>query len=89
MSKPRIWISNAKPKAGEMVRVRALVERLRREHECALFAPGDAHDFLAPLYRGTDVRVERMDGNRRRAAETLGIGERTLYRKIKEYELDK
>ncbi len=26
-------------------------------------------------------------GNRRRAAEKLGIGERTLYRKIKEYEL--
>jgi DNA-binding NtrC family response regulator len=29
-----------------------------------------------------------VDGNRRRAAETLGIGERTLYRKIKEYDLE-
>jgi DNA-binding NtrC family response regulator len=27
-------------------------------------------------------------GNRRLAAQTLGIGERTLYRKIKEYGLD-
>ena len=27
-------------------------------------------------------------GNRRKAAETLGIGERTLYRKLKEYELE-
>jgi DNA-binding NtrC family response regulator len=27
-------------------------------------------------------------GNRRKAAETLGIGERTLYRKLKEYQLD-
>jgi len=27
-------------------------------------------------------------GNRRRAAESLGIGERTLYRKLKEYHLD-
>ena len=27
-------------------------------------------------------------GNRRKAAETLGIGERTLYRKLKEYHLD-
>ncbi|MCQ9616145.1 thiosulfate oxidation carrier complex protein SoxZ [Paenalcaligenes niemegkensis] len=26
MSKPRIWISNASPKAGEVVRVRALIE---------------------------------------------------------------
>jgi DNA-binding NtrC family response regulator len=29
--------------------------------------------------------LERVGGNRRRAAEELGIGERTLYRKIKEY----
>ena len=29
--------------------------------------------------------LERVRGNRRRAAEELGIGERTLYRKIKEY----
>jgi len=27
-------------------------------------------------------------GNRRKAAEMLGIGERTLYRKLKEYHLD-
>jgi DNA-binding NtrC family response regulator len=27
-------------------------------------------------------------GNRRRAAEVLGIGERTLYRKIKSYQLE-
>ena len=27
-------------------------------------------------------------GNRRKAAEALGIGERTLYRKIKEYGLE-
>jgi two-component system response regulator HydG len=31
--------------------------------------------------------LEAVGGNRRRAAEMLGIGERTLYRKIKEYEL--
>ena len=31
--------------------------------------------------------LEEEGGNRRRAAEALGIGERTLYRKIKEYGL--
>ena len=32
--------------------------------------------------------LAHVGGNRRRAAEMLGIGERTLYRKIKEYELE-
>ncbi|MEM9754226.1 MAG: helix-turn-helix domain-containing protein, partial [Planctomycetota bacterium] len=31
--------------------------------------------------------LEMTDGNREKAAKMLGIGERTLYRKIKEYEL--
>jgi DNA-binding NtrC family response regulator len=29
-----------------------------------------------------------VNGNRRKAAELLGIGERTLYRKISKYELE-
>ena len=29
--------------------------------------------------------LESVDGNRRRAAELLGIGERTLYDKLKKY----
>ncbi len=33
------------------------------------------------------VTLQLVDGNRERAAKMLGIGERTLYRKIKEYEL--
>ncbi len=32
--------------------------------------------------------LEIVDGNRRRAAELLGIGERTLYDKLKKYEAD-
>ena len=32
--------------------------------------------------------LREMRGNRRKAAEQLGIGERTLYRKIKKYDLE-
>jgi DNA-binding NtrC family response regulator len=32
--------------------------------------------------------LTQFRGNRRRAAEVLGIGERTLYRKIKAYNLE-
>jgi len=37
--------------------------------------------------RAIEAALHEVAGNRRRAAEMLGIGERTLYRKIKEYEL--
>ncbi|HNX26206.1 MAG TPA: helix-turn-helix domain-containing protein, partial [Phycisphaerae bacterium] len=32
--------------------------------------------------------LKMVEGNREKAADILGIGERTLYRKIKEYNLD-
>jgi DNA-binding NtrC family response regulator len=32
-----------------------------------------------------EAALREANGNRRRAAEMLGIGERTLYRKLKEY----
>lgn len=35
-----------------------------------------------------EVALRDVDGNRRKAAELLGIGERTLYRKISRYGLD-
>ena len=33
--------------------------------------------------------LERHDGNRKLAAQELGMSERTLYRKISKYNLDK
>ena len=49
---------------------------------------------IAPGTRMADVEravieaaLKETRGNRRRAADLLGIGERTLYRKIKEYRL--
>ncbi|MGD2070453.1 MAG: sigma-54 dependent transcriptional regulator [Gemmatimonadota bacterium] len=38
--------------------------------------------------RAIEAALREVDGNRRMAAEMLGIGERTLYRKIKRYDLD-
>jgi DNA-binding NtrC family response regulator len=49
---------------------------------------------IAPGTKMTEVEravieaaLKETRGNRRRAADLLGIGERTLYRKIKEYRL--
>ena len=49
---------------------------------------------IAPGTKMADVEraviqaaLKETRGNRRRAADLLGIGERTLYRKIKEYRL--
>ena len=33
------------------------------------------------------VNLDLMEGNRSKTAQVLGMGERTLYRKIKEYDL--
>ena len=50
------------------------------------FQPGMT---MAELEREAIVATLRVvDGNRRKAAEKLGIGERTLYRKIKQYEIE-
>jgi len=50
------------------------------------FRPGMT---MAELEREAIVATLRVvDGNRRKAAEKLGIGERTLYRKIKQYEIE-
>ncbi len=35
-----------------------------------------------------EAALRETRGNRRRAAGMLGIGERTLYRKLNEYQLD-
>ena len=37
--------------------------------------------------RAIEAALEEYRGNRRKAAEVLGIGERTLYRKIKAFGL--
>ena len=43
---------------------------------------------MAAIERGAiQAALRETDGNRRRAAELLGIGERTLYRKLRDYDI--
>ncbi len=60
----RIFLSMSGEGRGHATRARALVESLSREHELTLFAPGDAFNFLWPLYAGSGVRLERLPGLR-------------------------
>jgi DNA-binding NtrC family response regulator len=58
-------------------------EDLEAEHEVVVFRPGMT---IAELEKNAIVAaLKEVAGNRRKAAEMLEMGERTLYRKIKEY----
>ena len=50
----------------------------------------DSHDLSLESKEIELIRLalNRNNGKRKKAAEDLGISERTLYRKIKQYELD-
>jgi len=51
-----------------------------------LYRPGMT---MAEVEKATiEAALREYQGNRRRAADVLGIGERTLYRKIKTYKLE-
>ncbi len=53
--------------------------------EAVVYRPGMT---MAEVERAAIEAVLRLyEGNRRRTAQVLGIGERTLYRKLKEYEI--
>jgi DNA-binding NtrC family response regulator len=61
-------------------------ERVGKEEGVVVFRPGMTMDDLER--QAILAALREVDGNRRRAAELLGIGERTLYRKIQKFELD-
>lgn len=56
------------------------------ERGAVVYRPGMTMDELERA--AILAALQEEGGNRRRAAETLGIGERTLYRKIKQYGLE-
>ncbi len=60
-------------------------EALEDEHEVVVFRPGMTMKDLEKA--AITAALKEVAGNRRKAAEMLGMGERTLYRKIKEYEI--
>jgi DNA-binding NtrC family response regulator len=57
-----------------------------RESGVVVYRPGMTIDDMER--EAIRLALDSVDGNRRRAAELLGIGERTLYRKIKQFGLE-
>lgn len=47
---------------GHATRARTLVEGLRKRHKVVVFAPDLAFALLEPVFRDTDVRVEKLEG---------------------------
>jgi DNA-binding NtrC family response regulator len=80
------------PRPGEVRggRAAALVDRIAPRDESpppnvVTIAPGTPMSEVERLV--IEAALKETRGNRRRAADLLGIGERTLYRKIREYRL--
>lgn len=49
---------------GHAARVRTLVDELQNEHTVRIYAPGDAYEFLEPVYRHSHVEVREIPGLR-------------------------
>ena len=66
----------------------AAAQRLPRPLDTDVKAPAGANDSLEDIETHyIEELLEKCAGNRRRTAEHLGISERTLYRKLKRYNL--
>jgi len=82
--------------SGGVLEARDLPDYVQRGTQLALAAPKSPSvkpsDFAGMTLKEVERQLikstlEKTDGNREEAARILGIGERTLYRKIKEYGL--
>ncbi|MET0390665.1 MAG: glycosyltransferase family protein [Polyangiales bacterium] len=47
---------------GHATRAQTVIDELRTEHAIKVYGYGQAVDFLAPLYRGTNVEVRKVPG---------------------------
>lgn len=67
-----------------------LPARIRMGRPSRAFPPGSGEFALAHVERAhIDSVLRALDGNKAKAAETLGIDRSTLYRKLKRYGLDR
>jgi DNA-binding NtrC family response regulator len=87
--RPQDWIGEVRatigPTAAPTAAVGALDPRAVPPPNTVTIEPGTP---MADIERRViEAALRETRGNRRRAADMLGIGERTLYRKIKEYRL--
>ncbi len=81
-----IEIPEYRPPQREEPRVEPSEELSRPEPGVIVFRPGMTIEDMER--QAIAAALEEVRGNRRKAAELLGIGERTLYRKIAKYGLD-
>jgi DNA-binding NtrC family response regulator len=73
---------------GDMIELRDIPLELRPVRRLAGSAQGPEAMTLGDLEKNAIAEtLSKVEGNREKAAKILGIGERTLYRKIKEYNL--
>ena len=84
---PSVEIGGYAP-ASAQGREREAVEERAAEEEAGVvvYRPGMTIEDMER--EAIAAALDEVNGNRRKAAEMLGIGERTLYRKIAKYDLD-
>jgi len=77
--------AGAAPRAIEEAVIHEAARPEEDEHSVVVFRPGKTIQEMEK--EAIIAALREVAGNRRRAAEMLGMGERTLYRKIKEYDI--
>jgi DNA-binding NtrC family response regulator len=80
------WLGEVQPTSESTTPARAIEGMTSApQHPTISLAPGMT---MADIERAAiEASLKHTRGNRRKAAEMLGIGERTMYRKLREYEI--
>jgi DNA-binding NtrC family response regulator len=84
---PGAWLGELGPRAPGRERRVAAIGPLEEEPPPNVITIHPGTRMADVERRVIEAALRETRGNRRRAAEMLGIGERTLYRKIKEFRM--